>query len=53
VEGEFRVDLDAILANLALEEAEEELTQALDSIPLDPEVLSEMALSTDLSDRCW
>jgi len=38
-----RYDLDAILANLALEEAEEELTQVVDSIPLDPEMLSEMA----------
>ena len=37
------IDLDAILANLALEEAEEELTQVVDSIPLDPEMLSEMA----------
>jgi len=37
------IDLDAILANLALEEAEEELPQVVDSIPLDPEMLSEMA----------
>ena len=34
---------DAILANLALEEGEEELPQVVDSIPLDPEMPSEMA----------
>jgi len=34
---------DAILANLALEEGEEELPQVVDSIPLDPEMLSEIA----------
>jgi len=37
------IDLDAILANLALEEGEEELPQVVDSIPLDPEMLSEIA----------
>jgi hypothetical protein len=38
-----RIDLDAILANLALEEGEEKLPQVVDSIPLDPEMLSEIA----------
>jgi hypothetical protein len=33
------IDLDAILANLALEEGEEKLPQVVDSIPLDPEML--------------
>jgi hypothetical protein len=37
------IDLDAILANLALEEGEEKLRQVVDSIPLDPEMLSEIA----------
>jgi TnpA family transposase len=37
------IDLDAILANLALEESEEESHQAVDSILLDPEMVSEMA----------
>ena len=37
------IDLDAILANLALEEDEEELPQGMDSIPLDSEMLSTMA----------
>ena len=37
------IDLDAILANLALEEGEEELPQVVDSIRLDPEMLSEIA----------
>ena len=37
------VDLDAILANLELEEGEEKLRPVVDSIPLDPEMLSEIA----------
>jgi hypothetical protein len=32
-----------MLANLALEEGEEKLRQVVDSIPLDPEMLSEIA----------
>jgi hypothetical protein len=37
------IDLDAMLANLALEESEERLPQIVDSIRLDPEMLSEIA----------
>jgi hypothetical protein len=37
------IDLDAMLANLALEEDEERLPQIVDSIRLDPEMLSGIA----------
>jgi hypothetical protein len=37
------IDLDAMLANLAPEEAEERLPHMVDSIRLDPEMLSKMA----------
>jgi TnpA family transposase len=37
------IDLDAMLANLTLEEGEERLPQIVDSIRLDPEMLSEIA----------
>jgi hypothetical protein len=37
------IDLDAMLANLALEEGDERLPQIVDSIRLDPEMLSQTA----------
>jgi hypothetical protein len=37
------IDLDAMLANLALEEGDERLPQIMDSIRLDPEMLWQTA----------
>jgi hypothetical protein len=41
--GRTSIDLDAVLANLALEEGDERLPQIVDSIRLDPEMLSQTA----------